>query len=82
MLSGSVLLWGARAAHQHGKDPDKGLTPGVGSVGPVPQANHARTDAEDAEEPLLHDRAMHNVQLSGPGVCTRTATVAMVTPSV
>ena len=59
--------------HQHGKDPDQGFTPGAGGVGPVPQANHARHDAEDAEEPLLHDRALDYVQLSWPSLCNHTA---------
>lgn len=82
MRSASAMLWGAGATYQHGKDPHKGLAPGVGGIGPVPQPNHAGTDAEDAEEPLLHDRAVHYVQLSGPGLCTCTATVATVTATV
>ena len=56
--------------HQHSKHPDQGFPPGDGWVGAIPQPNHARYSAEDAEEPLLHDIAVSYVQLTGPCLCT------------
>ena len=58
------------ATHQHSKDPQQSLPPSDGGVGTVAQAYHARHDAEDAEQPLLNDTAMSNVQLAGPSLCT------------